>query len=185
MTDESAETSGEQPPESVRQAFESHDAFEERSTAGTYDCTTTSFEVVATATEHDNEGRDATVQVRIDLPQLDAVTEEEVGSAVAEGWAESLERHLTDAADVAEVDAERGPAVERTADRLELTVGFPVWTASSGVEDAKTIIEYAEGTYVQAIVPGYTYQEPVAGLLSRASDRGGNEAGGRRGGTPL
>jgi hypothetical protein len=187
MTDESPAPGCEDPPEAARRAFESHDAFEPRPTPGTYDCTTTPFDVVATATPHDNEGRDATLDLQIELPTLDAATEEDVGPAVADGWLDSLERHLTDAADVAEVDPETGPTVERVADQVELTVVFPVWNASSGVEDAKTIVEYAEGTYVQAIIPGYTYQDPVAGLLSQATERGGNEddSGGRRGGTPL
>jgi hypothetical protein len=186
MTEEDGSTDETAVPDAVARAFEAHDAFEPRPTAGEYDCTTTPFAVVATANAHDAEGRDARLRLRVELPLLDAVTEEEVGAAVAAGWRESLERHLTDAADVAEVDADHGPIVEQSDDRLELTVAFPAWTASTGVEALKTIVEYAEGSYLQAVIPGYTYQEPVASLLSRASERGGDDDGSaRRGGTPL
>jgi hypothetical protein len=43
-----------------------------------------------------------------------------------------------------------------------------------GVDDAAAFINYVEGTYVQGIIPGYDYREPVARLLDRArQDAGG------------
>ena len=36
------------------------------------------------------------------------------------------------------------------------------------VEDAAALVEYVEGTYVQGVIPGYEYGDPVAGLLDRA-----------------
>lgn len=186
MADESA-SKDDTLPAPARRAFEGHDAFDPRPDPGTYDCVTTPFEVEATAESHENEGRDARFRLRVTVPALAAVTEEEVGPAVAEGWFDSLERHLVDAATVAEVEPTTGPTVERVDDRIELTVAFPAWSASAGIDDVKTIVEYIEGTYVQSVIPGYTYQSPVTGLLAAAGTRAGEDNDGdpRRGGTPL
>jgi len=142
---------------------------------------------VTTASPETAEGRDARFRLSITLPVLSTVTEEDVGPTVAEGWFESLERHLTDAAAVAGVDPTTGPTIERTDDRIHLTVEFPAWKASAGVGDVKTIVDYVEGTYVQAVIPGYTYQEPVTELLAHAREQGGDDPDDetRRGGTPL
>ncbi|HET7324617.1 MAG TPA: DUF5813 family protein, partial [Halococcus sp.] len=50
-------------------------------------------------------------------------------------------------------------------------------------EAAKALIEYVEGTYVEGIVPGYSYLPPVADLLSRARQHGEGE--GESGAMPL
>ncbi|MFW6045666.1 MAG: DUF5813 family protein, partial [Natronomonas sp.] len=58
--------------------------------------------------------------------------------------------------------------------------------ADRAPEIAKAIGEFAEGTYVQGIVPGYVYQPPVSDLLSRARQTGGEGEGeGDRGPMPL
>jgi len=46
------------------------------------------------------------------------------------------------------------------------------------------VIDYVEGTYVQGVIPGYEYGEPVAGLLDRAQQNADSDDA-TRGGTPL
>ena len=35
------------------------------------------------------------------------------------------------------------------------------------------MIDFVEGTYVQGVIPGYEYTEPVSDLLSAARQQGG------------
>jgi len=42
-----------------------------------------------------------------------------------------------------------------------------------GVDDAAALVNYVEGTYVQGLIPGYEYVDPVAGLVDRARQAGG------------
>ena len=53
--------------------------------------------------------------------------------------------------------------------------------ATRAAADAVATVEYVEGTYVEGIIPGYEYTEPVTVLVQRAADA----AGGNKGGTPL
>ena len=46
-----------------------------------------------------------------------------------------------------------------------------------GVDDAGALIDFVEGTYVQGVIPGYEYTEPLDGLLS-AARRQGDSGGG-------
>ena len=68
------------------------------------------------------------------------------------------------------------------ADRDAVAVFEFEWGNADRVPDmSKAIAEYAEGTYMEGIVPGYDYQPPVSELLARA--RGSD--GGARGPMPL
>jgi hypothetical protein len=83
-----------------------------------------------------------------------------------------------------------GPVVvERDDDTVRVELEFTARNASQGVDDAKALIDFVEGTYIQGVVPGYDYGDPVAKLLSQARQRGERAAdgdgGGERGGTPL
>lgn len=178
-------TDSQDVPETARRALERHGAFELGEEG--YDCTTTPFDATVTAAHVDAEGRDAEFVVRVSLPSLDAAVEgERVADVVAEGWFETLELRLEDAYDVAEVDSTAELTIDRRGDRIVACFRFVAWDADAGVANAKAIVDYVEGTYVQGVIPGYEYGEPVAGLLSRASEQASSDdAGARRGGTPL
>jgi len=172
-------------PDAAARSLADHRAFE-RSEDG-HAVTTTPFEATVTATPAEAEGRDAAFEVVVEVPTLDAaVAEAVVADVVEDGWFETLALRLEDAYGVAEVDALADPEIERTGDRVLARFEFVAWNADAGVADAKAIVDYVEGTYVQGIVPGYEYAEPVASLVSRATHQADGEDGGaRRGGTPL
>lgn len=172
-------------PDAAARAFADHAAFEP--VGNGHAVTTTPFDATVRALPADAEGRDAAFEVAVDLPALDAaVADEPVSEVVVEGWFEPLDLRLRDAYDVAEVDPLSDPAIELVGDRVHAEFAFHAWDAEPGVADAKAIVDYVEGTYVQGIVPGYEYAEPVASLLSRATQHGeGEDGGAERGGTPL
>ena len=175
----------DQPPQDARKAFERHDAFEAIDEA-TFDVTTTPFAVEATAAPAKQDGRDAQFVVTVSVPTIDAATEEDVGDAVADGWLDTLERRLEDAYDAPDVDPVAKPAIESDGETVEATFQFREWTARNGADDAKAVVDYVEGTYVQGVIPGYTYTDPVRSLLARARAHGGDDAdGAAHGGTPL
>lgn len=165
-------------PERAAEAFERHEAFESRGDG--YAVTTTRFETTVTATETDDWALRYEVTVR--LPLLSAVVEGEVGSAVEEGWFETLARRLEDAPMATRRDLELTDyeMVERDEDAVATFV-FEEGNADRAPDMVKAIAEYAEGTYMEGIVPGYEYGDPVASMLSEA--RQGEE--GDRGPMPL
>jgi hypothetical protein len=144
----------------IERAFEDHDAFEHRD--GRVTATATPFEATASAA-----GEDPTVEVFVRLPTIDAVVEGEVGEAVAEGWYETLSIRIADAYDVARA-ADGEVDVERDGDTVAVTLSFAVERPGVAVDDAAALVDYVEGTYVQGVIPGYEYTDPVAGLIADA-----------------
>ncbi|GAB3684323.1 DUF5813 family protein [Salinarchaeum chitinilyticum] len=177
MSDESTEP--------ARRAFEAHAALEPSEEG--YVVTTTAFDATVRAEPIDQDGRDARFEVDVSMPTLDAaVANETVGDVVEDGWFDTLALRLEDAYDAAEVDPDGEPDIRRTDGRVEASFAFLAWDASAGVDDAKAIVDFVEGTYVQGVIPGYEYADPVAGLLDSATQQAGGEDGGaERGGTPL
>ncbi|MFC4247410.1 DUF5813 family protein [Natribaculum luteum] len=170
-------------PAPVERALEAHDAFE--ATDEGYELTTTVFETAVTATDAEGK-RDGEFHVTISLPALDAaVAGETVADVVEDGWFETLERRLEDTFTVATTSTHEEPRVEREGDEVRVLLEYVAWNAREGVEDAKTLIEYVEGTYAQGIIPGYEYQGEAATLLENAQTRGQEAADGERGGMPL
>jgi len=164
-------------PESAERAFEYHDAFERDGDA--YLVTTTAFEGRVTAVDGPEYLSAYTVTVRV--PTLDGATADDVGDAVLDGWFETLERRLEDAPKATRADVELETFdVERDGEDVYVTYGFEWGNADRAADIAKTFVEYAEGTYVEGVIPGYEYVSPVADLVDAASQEGG---GG--GGTPL
>jgi len=64
------------------------------------------------------------------------------------------------------------PTVRATPDEIVVEAAFTDIDERRGVEDAAAIVNYAEGTYVQGLIPGYDYVDPVAGLVDRARRTG-------------
>ncbi|MCT9097845.1 DUF5813 family protein [Haloarchaeobius sp. HME9146] len=172
-------------PEPVDQALARHDAF--TATESGYTLDTTVFEAVVTASSAEGK-RDGEFAVTVRLPTLDAaVTGETVHEVVEDGWFETLELRLEDTFDVATTSTHDPPQVTRTDDEVVVELSYIAWNASEGVEDAKTLVEFVEGTYAQGIVPGYEYRGAAAELMQSAVQNSENavDGGGSSGGPPL
>jgi hypothetical protein len=156
-------------------AFATHDAYE--SADDEYALTTTPFDG-RVAVEDD------TYRVTVAMPTLDAATEEPVDEVVEDGWFDTLSLRLADAAGATRADVEvPDPTVERRGEAVFVEWSFTHDDSVRAAEAAKALIEYTEGTYVEGIVPGYSYQSPVADLIARARTEGDGE--GERGPMPL
>lgn len=155
-------------------ALAAHDAFEE--TAEGFSLSTTTVETRVNA-ETRPDGVAYAVEIR--APTIDSATVDEVGQTVSTDWFETYRRRVQDAPSASRhnVELDETQVFEEGPDvvvRYRYTWGEP----PTGVDIAKTLIEYVEGTYVQGIIPGYEYTDPVSRLLSQASQGG-------EGGTPL
>ena len=163
MTDESTAA--------IERAFERHEAYEREDDA--FVVSTTAFDGRVTVAA----GGVYTATVRV--PTIQATTVDEVGEAVADGWFDTLQRRLEDAPKATRADVELARFdVERDGEGVFVTYGFESTDPDRAAGIAKTFVEYAEGTYVEGVIPGYEYESPVADLLERASQ-------GEGGGTPL
>ncbi|WP_254808480.1 DUF5813 family protein [Natronosalvus amylolyticus] len=179
-------------PEPMRVAFDSHDAFtrtdemdganetdDSNADEGGYRLETTVFETVVTADPAEGK-RDGEITVTMTLPTLDAASEDHVAPIVEEGWFDTFERRLEDVFTVAETGTYEPPSVDYDAEAgdVRVTLEYVAWDARTGVEDAKVLIEYVEGTYAQGLIPGYTYRGPAETLLATAQQAGTDAAAG-------
>lgn len=109
----------------------------------------------------------------IELPTIAAVTEEDISDVLLEGWATPLERRLADAGhatDRGDIDASM--SWDREHFRVEYEIVQPV-DAPPPAAALTSLVGYVEGTYLQGVIPGYTYREPVSSMLAEARNRGG------------
>lgn len=163
-------------PGRVRRAFGDHGSFEQTDD-GTFESVTTPFEGVVDAdTAADGEiAFDVTVRV----PMLDEVVDGEVAAVVEEGWFETFSLRAVDVSGVTSTERDLSPAVsEAVHDGTRVAVveaGFTDINERRGVDDAGALIDFVEGTYVQGIIPGYDYTDPVAGLIDRARQTAGSD----------
>ena len=156
-------------------AFAAHDAYE--SDDGEYALTTTPFD--GRVTVDDDEYR-----VWVTMPTLDAATEEPIENVLENGWFETLALRLADAGGATRTDVDvPEPTVERRNGEVHVEWLLAHGDGARAAEAAKALVEYAEGTYVEGIVPGYSYLPPVADLIARARTEGDGE--GERGPMPL
>ncbi|MDZ7700774.1 MAG: DUF5813 family protein [Halobacteriales archaeon] len=123
------------------------------------------------------EAREGAVryELEMELPTLDRVVAgETVADVVEDGWFETLERRLEDADGALRADVDP-PAVDRDerAGRVTVSAVYESARPDHGAEDAAALVGYVEGTYMEGVIPGYAYREPVAGLLERARERSG------------
>ena len=161
--------------ERAQRAAGANESFEPREDG--YAVTTTAFEG---SVEVDADGGAAVFTVTVAVPMLDAVTDEAVATVVEEGWFETFELRIDDVDGAIRGD-DAAVSVERDGDDAVVTVELRDLDATRGAADAAAVVEYVEGTYVEGIIPGYEYTEPVTLLVQRAADT----AGGSEGGTPL
>jgi hypothetical protein len=160
-------------PDRVRRAFRDHGSFE-RTGETTFAATTTAFEgdVAVDALE---DGR-IRFEVTVRVPTLDAVTTDRVAPVVEEGWYETFELRVVDVSGVTAVERDLDPSVRRLEDEVVVAASLSDVNERRGVDDAGALVDFVEGTYVQGIIPGYQYTEPVASLVSRARRHGTGDA---------
>ena len=159
-------------PDRVHRAFRDHDSFERRDD-GTYESTTTVFD----GRVRPRPGDDGQIRfdVTVSVPMLNEVTEDHVADVVEEGWYETFELRVADLYGVTKVDRDISPETERADREAIVSVEFADINERRGVDDAGAIIDFVEGTYVQGIIPGYEYTEPVTALISRGRRAAGAE----------
>ncbi|MFB6117937.1 DUF5813 family protein [Halosegnis sp.] len=165
-------------PDSAERAFGTHEAFERDEEGDGYLLTTTVFETRVIAAETDGWANRYTLTVR--TPMLSTAVDGEVGPDLESGWFDTLRRRLEDAPGAVREDVELS-AFELRQEGPDAVAEFSFeWgNADRAPHIAKAFAEYAEGTYVEGIIPGFDYGEPVDSLLSTASQ------GDERSGTPL
>ncbi|MDS0294133.1 DUF5813 family protein [Halogeometricum luteum] len=162
-------------PDRARRALRDHDSFEERD-GSAYEWTATAFDGRVDVGER--EGK-ITFDVTVRVPMLGDVVEGGVAPVVEDGWYETFELRVEDVGGVTKKERELDVDVTREGTSAVVRTSFSDINERRGVEDAGAVVDYVEGTYVQGIIPGYEYTEPVAGLINRATDAANGE------GTPL
>ncbi|WP_338729784.1 DUF5813 family protein [Haladaptatus sp. DJG-WS-42] len=157
-------------PERAVRAFDAHDDFttdEDR-----FVSTESQFPAHVTVAETDDWALVYRVIVR--APMLSAVAEDEVHEVVEDGWFETFELRLEDApgAVVQDIEFSEFDVTARDGD-VVVTFGFEYGNAGTAPELAHALIDYVEGTYMEGVIPGYTYRSPVAEMVSRAHQSSG------------
>ncbi|ELZ96935.1 hypothetical protein C440_04138 [Haloferax mucosum ATCC BAA-1512] len=156
-------------PGRVRRAFGDHGSFEAVGN-GTFESVTTPFDGKVSVSAGENGHVAFDVEVRV--PMLSAVADD-VAEVVEDGWYETFELRIEDVGGVVAGDHELDPSVQRIADEAVVEATFADSNERRGIDDAGAIIDYVEGTYVEGIIPGYDYDEPVTDILQNARDTAG------------
>jgi len=159
-------------PGRVRRAFASHPSFESRE-EGTFESVTTPFEGVVAADPADN-GHIA-FSIRVTVPLLNAVTADEVADVVENGWFETFELRVRDIGGIFRTERDLEPTVTRDIDSVVVEASFTDINETRAVDDAGAVVDFVEGTFVQGIIPGYEYTEPVTSIISQARQAAGSE----------
>lgn len=156
----------------MARAFGDTDAFEP-TPEGTYRQTTTAFDAEVTASVGEDGETRFSVTTRV--PLLSRVVEGDVAPVVEDGWYETFALRVEDIGDVTVGDHDLDPAVDREGGEAVASVAFSDIDPARGVADAKAFVDYVEGTYVQGVIPGYEYTDPVAGLVAEGRRAAGAE----------
>ena len=161
-------------PDRALRAFRRHDSLTdpEETDGDGVTVTSTPFDARITAGPG-TDGR-LTFDVTVAVPTLSAVTADSVAPVVEDGWAETFQLRVEDIGAVTEGTHDLSPSVERDGDRLVVTATLSDLDHDRGTNDAVAVVDYVEGTYVQGVVPGYDYTEPVDGLIQAARATGGS-----------
>jgi len=97
-----------------------------------------------------------------------------VADVVLDGWFDTLERRLQDLDGALRAEAAAPQVVlDEATDVVTVLAAFESARRAHGAEDAAALVGFVEGTYMEGLIPGYTYREPVAGLLEQARERSG------------
>lgn len=162
-------------PESAARALDAHEAFERD--GDSYRLTTTEFDGTLTVEETNGQAHMYTLTVR--APMLSAAVEGTVGPDLEDGWFDTFSLRLEDAPGAVRGTVDlAGLDVSRDDGTAVVTFSFEWGNATRAIEIAKALGEYVEGTYMEGVIPGFDYRDPVASMLSAASQGEGT-------GTPL
>lgn len=167
--------------DSLERELDRHDAFAPADDR--YDLETTVLETRVSARETDDHAA-GELRIVVTVPSLAAAVDGDVAAVVDDDWFETFARRLEDVFSVARTRTHAPPRVDREGDRVRVVLEYVADDARRGVEDAKALIEYVEGTFVQGLVPGYDYRGAAASLLENARSRGERAADGDSG-TPI
>lgn len=188
-------------PDRVRRAFDSHGSFEPAADGATdaggttsYRDVTSPFDASVTAYadpsavptsdgttagadpdgEATLEARDGAVGYRVtfEAPTLAAVAADEVAPVVDDGWFDTFRRRVADVGAITRADHDLAPSVGRDDGTVSVTVAYADLDPTRAADDAAAFVDFLEGTYLQGVVPGYEYDDPVASLLHEARQRG-------------
>lgn len=157
-------------PGRVRRAFADHTGFEQVDGAR-FESTTTTFDGIVTAADADGRIR---FSIEVSVPVLDTVTEDEVAPIVEDGWYETFELRVEDIGGIFRTNRDLKPTVTRGVETVTIETTLEDVNERRGVDDAAAVIDFVEGTFVQGIIPGYEYTEPVSGIIDRARETGGS-----------
>jgi hypothetical protein len=156
-------------PGRVRRAFADHDGFEAVA-ADEYASTASPFDARVTVDADDGH---VSFAVEARVPTLSAVVEGGVADVVEEGWYETFELRVMDADGVIRGDHALDPVVRRTDEEVVVAIEYTDINERRGVDDAAALVTFVEGTFVQGVIPGYDYTEPVTSIISSARETGG------------
>lgn len=165
-------------PDRALRAFRAHDAFESDDGDDRFVATATPFEGVVVAAPGD--GGEIEFEIVVRVPMLDEVTEGDVAPVVEEGWYETFERRLDGiGGGVLAGDHDPEPSVTETVHEgtrsAEVRITLADIDPARGVDDAAALVDFVEGTFVQGVIPGYDYTEPVSDILAEARRAGGSD----------
>lgn len=160
-------------PDRVRRAFRDNASFEEVE-AGRYESVDTPFEGTVDVTPVADARFEFSVTVRV--PMLDEVTEDDVADVVEEGWYETFALRIEDIGGVTATERDLAPDVTTEDGHAVVRLSFTDINERRGVKDAGALIDYVEGTFVQGIIPGYQYTNPVTSIIDEARQSGGSES---------
>lgn len=163
-------------PGRVRRAARDHDAVDDDGPEGTLAITSTPFDAALAVAEAD-DGR-VEFDVSVSVPTISAVAEADVAAVVEDGWLDTFERRIAAIGDVTAAGHDLDPNVERRGDEVTVTESLRDVNERRGLNDAVAVVDFVEGTYVQGVIPGYEYGEPVTGLIGRARAAGGDDGTG-------
>lgn len=158
-------------PGRVRRGAATHDGFELDGERLRY--VATPFDATVRADE-DEDGRIA-FELAVRVPTLSAATADEVATVVEDGWFETFELRVAEVGAVTTAERELSPAAERDGDEIVVMSSLTDLDATRGLNDTAAVADFVEGTYVQGIVPGYEYVDPVDSIVAEARQAGGSD----------
>lgn len=165
-------------PAAAARAFDAHDAYERAAGGPAFVLTTTRFDATTTARDDSETEWALTYELEVRAPMLSAVTADAVGPAVEEGWFDTFTLRLEDAPGAVRDSVDTDLDVTEEADDAVVTYSFEWGDPDRAAAIAKAFAEFVEGTYMEGVVPGYDYQQPVSEMLASARGAGGDEGSG-------
>ena len=162
----------EDPRDRGERALRRHDSVS-APTDGVARVTTTPFDATIAVGAGENGAVRFTTTARV--PFIGEVTTETIADVVADGWADTFRRRVENVGRVTAGDHDLSPSVERDGNELVARVTLSDLDANRGANDAVAFADYVEGVYVQGVIPGYDYTEPVVGLIDAARAAGGSD----------